>query len=85
MGICYTAIIMDEFDWHYTNRLRDETIDDIKQIEYVSVLSDQPTMIIIDIGKTPPEQLRDDLKERNIPFDAIYYEEGWNCELIKLK
>ena len=67
MSACYTVWLTDEFNWDLVSYSKDELKKDILRIvPHATFEGDFYRWLIIDIGKTLPEGLFDDL-----PFDSI--------------
>ncbi len=67
MSACYTVWLMSEFNWDYGNYSKDELKKDIlKRVPHAVFEADFYRWLIINIGKTYPEGVFDELS-----FDSI--------------
>ena len=67
MGICYTVWLTEEFDWQHKNYSKDELKKDIlERVPHATFEADFYRWLIINIGKTYPEGVLDDLS-----FDSM--------------
>jgi len=72
MGIEYTLILMDEFDWAYANTSKSEQGGRVYQSGFI--VTDTPKyMMVVDIGRTRPAAAVAHLKAAGVVFDAAYY------------
>jgi len=55
MGVCYTAILFDEFDWNYVNNSKEATIKKIQEsIPSAELLAQWSCFMVLDLDKKYP-------------------------------
>jgi hypothetical protein len=76
MGICYTAILLDEHNWGYSSD-GDSLPEVLSRINACQVFDEAYSknygMIIFECDKMPPQCVVDNLRDMKIPYDAIYF------------
>lgn len=55
MGTCYTYLLYDESDWKYSNKTKEETIENIKkELPVAEILASWDNYIVVDLDKNSP-------------------------------
>lgn len=55
MGVCYTYLLYDDFDWEYSDKSKDQVIQDIKKdLPVATILTQWYQYLVIDIDKNWP-------------------------------
>lgn len=58
MGICYTVLLLDEFNWEYIGFDRHDVIKQVHNvIPHAELIADAHKVIVFDIDKACPESL----------------------------
>lgn len=55
MGVCYTYLLYEDFDWCYSERSKDQVIEDLKkELPVAEILAQWSHYIVVDLDKNSP-------------------------------
>ena len=87
MGICYTYLLYDDFDWAYQDRTKAETIEALKkELPVAEILAQWYYYIVVDLGKHSP--WRDSTQLLKKYCDSAWYygdSAGWDLQEVEFK
>ena len=73
MGIEYKLIFIDEYDWGYANKKKDDYKNIVADCGF-NVVAGADSMIIVDCHKTPEDSAIELLSSKGFVFDHAYYQ-----------
>ena len=88
MAINYKIFIMDDFDWNHCFSSKQDIVERIRHVApdgcTLAVIADIPNMLILDSGISTPRNVERWLRQAVIPFDALYYQQDAESEIVLL-
>src|SRR5258708_37316583 len=87
MGVCYTYLLYDDFDWSYSNLSKENTITALKEdLPVAEVLTQWNNYIVVDLDKNSPwgENVQ---KLKKYCNSAYYYGDSsqWDLKQVEFK
>lgn len=82
MGICYTYLLYDDFDWDYTTNTKDKVIEEIKKdLPVATILAQWYQYIVVDLNKNWSDG--DNAQSLHKYCDVAYYYTDSNPSYIQ--